>query len=386
MIIMKEDNKFVTNNCVYVRFDMLFIPLQHLRSGMTLGKTVFCGMSVNPLITAGQIITSNVIQKLVHYGVSGVYVESKFCSDIEPEDLISTEFKGELVLQLKDVYKSYMGQGNMTALGNQAVKMADMLLTAILNKTQHLLNVVEIKHYDNYTFSHSICVGTLAALIGIKMGYARPVLEELTLSGLMHDIGKLNVPIEIINKPGKLDTDEFTTLKQHPALGLEHLRLTPNIPPAVLAGIHTHHEQYNGDGYPFGLKGNKIPLYGRILAIADVYDALTSARSYRRAWYPHEALEHMMGSSGTHFDHELLCKFLKVVAAYPIGTIVKLSNGEVGVVTHNEPDYPMRPEVKIMTPATKLGQIIDMSHDYDYLSVTVTGVADESVKLPWSLF
>lgn len=365
---------------------MLFIPLQHLHSGMTLGRTVYYGTAANPLITAGQTITSSVIQRLTKYGIGGVYIESKFCDDIEPEEIISPEFKGELVSQLKDVHKSYMSQGGMAAFGNQSTKVADSLLTAILERTEHLLNVVEIKDYDNYTFSHSICVGTLAALIGIKMGYTKPVLEELTLAGLMHDIGKLNLPIEIINKPDKLDDAEFEAIKKHPGLGLDHLRLTPNVSPAVLAGIHTHHEKYDGTGYPFGLKGEKIPLYGRILAISDVYDALTSARSYRRAWYPHEALEHMMCEAETHFDYNLLCCFLKVVAAYPVGTIVKMSNGEIGVVVHNEPDFPMRPTVKIMAPEARAGVEVDLSSESSYMQVTIVGVADHTVKLPPSLF
>ncbi|MEG1777958.1 MAG: HD-GYP domain-containing protein, partial [Angelakisella sp.] len=211
-------------------------------------------------------------------------------------------------------------------------------------------------------------------------------LNELAVCGLMHDIGKVDVPVDIINKPAKLTDDEFAIIKQHPTNGVRRLRGKRICSPSVLLGIASHHEKYDGTGYPDGLVGERIPLYGRVLALADVFDALTSKRSYRDSWSPEQAIEYMMGLANTHFDFNLLNSFLSVIAAYPVGTILRLSNGYTCVVTHNTPGMTLRPSVKVLEPPMLAGKDIDLSSDLDFLSVTVSKVIHDTSTLSDNLF
>jgi len=171
--------------------------------------------------------------------------------------------------------------------------MASVLVNSMLNNDEVMINLSSLKDYDNYTYTHSLSVALLCITIGIKMGMRESSLIDLACCGLLHDIGKMAVPLSILNKPGVLTEEEFSIIKQHPTIAYEHLEGTQALSSAVLRGIESHHEKYDGSGYPKGLKARYIPLYGRVLAVADVYDALTSDRPYREARFAHEAIEYM---------------------------------------------------------------------------------------------
>lgn len=366
---------------------MIYVPLRHIRPGMIIGRSISAGSSVIPLVVSGQRVTTETLAKLQERRVEGIYIQSKFFNDIATENYISTEFKQELTSELQGIYTSYLKKAPISpAMGKSMLRMADSLMTFVLSKEECLLNVVEIKDYDNYTYSHSVYVGVLAVLIGMQLGLSKTKLSELAMTGLLHDIGKLDVPVSIVNKPAALTDTEFEEMKHHPTYAVERLRAVHGVPSSVILGIENHHEKYNGTGYPHGIRGNSIPLYGRILALADVYDALTSSRSYRRAWLPHEAIEYMMGSANSHFDFDILKAFLKTVAAYPLGTIVELSNGAIGVVTHVVPEHILRPIVRIVTNDNPAGFEVDLSSDRRYLNVTIIGTISDSAGLPDKLF
>jgi HD-GYP domain-containing protein (c-di-GMP phosphodiesterase class II) len=195
---------------------------------------------------------------------------------------------------------------------------------------------------------------------------------------MLHDIGKVFIPKEILNKPGRLSDEEFEAIKSHSVKGHEYLKKFFDMPASSSSGVLQHHERFNGSGYPAGIKGNKITPFGKIIAIADVYDALTSKRAYRDAIDPSEAIEYIMGGCGSLFDPALVDIFLKKIAPYPIGTCVSLSNGMTGLVSENYSDCCLRPKVKII----KHGNIevepyfIDLKSDMSTLNITVTGIAD----------
>jgi HD-GYP domain-containing protein (c-di-GMP phosphodiesterase class II) len=193
---------------------------------------------------------------------------------------------------------------------------------------------------------------------------------------MLHDIGKKFTPIEILTKPGSLTTEELNTIKEHPSNGYHFIKkYFPTISATTYVGILQHHERYDGSGYPSGIKGEDITIFGRILAVCDVYDALVSDRPYHNAHLPSEALEFIQGGSGTMFDPNVVLVFSFKIAAYPLGTAVKLSNGEVGIVVENYEEFNTRPKVKILKNKVAT-HFLNLKSDYEARNITIIGIAD----------
>ncbi|MFB6356589.1 MAG: HD-GYP domain-containing protein [bacterium] len=237
-----------------------------------------------------------------------------------------------------------------------------------LKNSQVMASFTTLKTQDNYTARHSLDVAKISLMLVLKderyfrsqlkqetsasQKYVnRYLLEDLGMGAMLHDLGKQNVPNDILKKPGKLSDSEFETIKSHPEHGYEELKqfdIELNAPVKVPA--FQHHEKFNGSGYPRGRSGKNIHLYGRITALADVFSALTSSRPYRDAKSSDRALTimHDMQSNGPHFDPELYDRFLEVVYPYPVGLDVKLSDGSRGVVSEVNPNCPDQPTVRVL--------------------------------------
>jgi len=227
--------------------------------------------------------------------------------------------------------------------------------------------------HDNYTFSHSTNVTIYTLAMAMKMGYNDKQLNEIGMGSMLHDIGKVVIPKEILNKPGKLTDEEFALVKEHPTFGFELLRKEHSISLLSAHCAFQHHEKLDGTGYPRGLKGNEIHEYGKVMAIADVFDALTSNRSYRSAMLPHTAMEIIFAGANTHFDANLIRVFQQSVATYPEGVTVKLNTGEEGVVIKYEFSAPARPLVRIIKDPN--GKRIEKPYDLDlakHLNIMIT--------------
>lgn len=366
---------------------MLYISINRLKPGMVLAQDVAYGFSMFSLLVAGQILTQETIDKLGKYKVQGVYIKSSLCSDVTPAECIPSEYKQKTLTEIKRVFDDYTTK---KIIGDNILKsiqrMSESMIMQILSNDECLFQILEIKSYDTYTYTHSMYVGMLSVMIGIQKGYPYTVLKDLAICGLLHDIGKVDIPHDIICKNAKLTEEEFDTIKQHPQNAVNRLSGSKMISQPILSGILSHHEKWDGTGYPSGLKGKQIPIYGRILALADVYDALTSERSYRKALSSSEAIEYMMGCADTHFDYDLLQVFLKTVAAYPVGTLINLSNGQLAIVTQNSQDSILRPKVKVLMPKEFTGIEIDLANDVGYLNVTIQSVLDENTELPEELY
>ncbi len=205
-----------------------------------------------------------------------------------------------------------------------------------------LVNMIDLKVFDDYTYSHSVNVAVLSIIIGVTMGLGRKELTKLGLGALLHDIGKVFIDKDIVNKPGKLTDEEFSSMKMHSKLGYDYVRDRFQLPVKSYVAVLDHHERYDGSGYPNSKKGDEISDFGKMIALADVYDALTSERPYRKALPPSEAMEYIMGNSQVHFDPELVKVFSRKVAPYPVGTLVKLSNGMTGLVVENYEAFCLR--------------------------------------------
>ncbi len=225
-------------------------------------------------------------------------------------------------------------------------------ITRMIEKDPHtLVGVSRIKTKDEYTFQHSVSVCALITAFGQFMNYSKNEIDEISTGGLLHDIGKALTPLEILNKPGKLTDDEFVIMKQH-AIKREHELLEDcGLSDISLDIISMHHERPDGRGYPNGLKSEQMSQIGRMSAIVDIYDALISVRVYKSAWEPSEALKHMLSWCPHQLDLELMQQFIKMLGVYPVGSLVELKSGLVGIVI--EPGENMlRPKLKIIFNGT----------------------------------
>lgn len=190
-------------------------------------------------------------------------------------------------------------------------------------------------------FFHSVNVAILSLLMGMELGLGTDDLQNLGLAAILHDIGKMFVNSEILHKPTSLAPDEYKEVKQHVKLGYNFLKATFEIPAQVYVAVLQHHERYDGKGYPNELGGDNIHLFGRIIAVTDVYDALTANRPYRKPIPASKALDYIVSGNGTLFDRRLTNIFVRKVAHYPVGTYVRLNSGHSGIVFKNYCDAPI---------------------------------------------
>ncbi len=226
--------------------------------------------------------------------------------------------------------------------------VAPVLLDISSSVDQHpsaLISCARLKARDEYTYMHSVAVAALMLNLGRRMGLSERERWDAGLAGLLHDVGKMAIPDDILNKPASLSETEFAVMRTHSERGYAMLLASSDIPEIALDVCLHHHERVDGTGYPHGLKGSEISLYARMGAICDVYDAITSRRTYKDAWSPSESLARMYSWKG-HFDGEVLQSFIKSLGIYPIGSLVRLSSGLLGVVIGQNEEHALRPVVR----------------------------------------
>jgi putative nucleotidyltransferase with HDIG domain len=209
-----------------------------------------------------------------------------------------------------------------------------------------LLSVARIKSADAYTYLHSTAVCALMVALARQLGMAEEAVQEAGYAGLLHDLGKVAIPDRILNKPGGLTDAEFKLVQSHPLAGARLLRSVPGLPPAVIDVCAHHHEKLDGTGYPHRLSGEQISKIARMGAICDIYDAVTSARAYKPAWNPAQALRSMTAWSSSQLDRDLLYAFIKCVGIYPIHSLVRLESGFLAIVVDQNDQSLLQPRVR----------------------------------------
>jgi HD-GYP domain-containing protein (c-di-GMP phosphodiesterase class II) len=357
---------------------MRFVPVNCIRDGMLSGRKLL-GKNGELLLNVGSVIHSSYIDKLKELGYIGIYIEDDLSNDIQISEVISQNLRFKTVKTIKNAFIMVQnGKSIPQDYINNIQSLISEIAENILSNKDLLINLIDLKVFDDYTYYHSVNVGVLSIILGAAMNLNKNQLCNLGLASMLHDIGKVFVPKDILNKPGKLANEEFETIKSHSLKGYEYLKKMHNIPIPSCTAILQHHERFDGQGYPMGTTGNKISLFGKIIAIADVYDALTSNRSYRNAIVPSEAIEYIMGGCKTLFDPALVDIFLQKIAPYPIGSCVSLSNGMIGLVTENYSDCCLRPKVKIIKHEQMEVNpyFINLKCDMSSLNITITGISD----------
>jgi HD-GYP domain-containing protein (c-di-GMP phosphodiesterase class II) len=247
---------------------------------------------------------------------------------------------------LEDMYESVRISASFnTDVAKSVVK--DCVNSVIANP-QALLWLTLIKNQDNYTAEHSLNVCVLAVALGREVGLLELELENLGLSGLLHDLGKARVPLEILNKEGALTPSEYEQMKQHTVHGRNLLLGKKGVFSGCIDVAFNHHERLNGQGYPRGLQARQLDYFTRIVAIVDAYDAITSARCYSAPKSSFEALRILKNAAGTHFDTELVVAFIRLIGLFPAGSLAELSSGEVGIVLPSGANQNTRPRVLVV--------------------------------------
>lgn len=221
-----------------------------------------------------------------------------------------------------------------------------------------------LKDRDSYTYAHCLDASALAIAFGRHLGLSRSNLEDLGMGALMFDVGKMRLPAELLTKPSALTEAEFEVVKRHVQHSIDIMQDTRGVSAEAIAIAATHHERFDGSGYPRGLSGPEIPLLGRIAAIVDCYDAMTSERLYCPAMSAHEAIKRLYAARDTLFQDELVEQFIQTLGVYPVGSIVELSTGQVGIVIAQNRLRRLRPRVMLVLDEHKqpygAGPIVDL--------------------------
>ena len=220
-----------------------------------------------------------------------------------------------------------------------------------------LISVARLKNADEYTYMHSVAVSALMIALARELKLEEALVHEAGVAGLLHDLGKVSIDDNVLNKPGRLTDEEFSLVKKHPELGYEILRQTKDTSELARDVCLHHHEKFDGTGYPHQLAGEDIHLLARMAAICDVYDAITSNRPYKKGWDPAESIRRMADWTG-HFDPHLFQAFVKTIGIYPVGALVRLQSERLAIVIEQHPDALLMPKVRVFFSTKNHGAIL----------------------------
>ena len=240
---------------------------------------------------------------------------------------------------------------------SKAKPLVENFIESVFRNENAAVTLFKLRGFDEYTYTHSINVSLLAILLGKHLGLEKDALLKLGMAGMYHDVGKARIPEAVLNKPGKLTEAEFQLMKTHPLEGYKILMGQKDLDQEILRAVVEHHERFDGTGYPRALTGEDIGRFSRIIAVVDVYDALTSRRVYKDAMAPAKALGMMYQWRDKDFTPQAIESFIRCIGVFPVGSFVKLSGGEFGIVASVNPQRPTKPEIKVVMDAKMRPQI-----------------------------
>jgi HD-GYP domain-containing protein (c-di-GMP phosphodiesterase class II) len=273
-------------------------------------------------------------------------------SDFQAERLVARDVHARLERDISEVMQD-LQEGRTLDLG-KLKDGVDAMVDSILRNPAAFTWVKEMKRRDNYGYHHALACSIWAASFGRHLGLEKEEVQKLALGGLLCDIGMAKVPLDLLTRQGRLSEDEAEMVHKHVAHGLEILEHTPGIPEKIVEIVATHHERHDGSGYPKGLAGEMIPIYGRIMGLVDSYNAMTCVRPHAQTRSAHNAVSELYALRGSKFQAELVEQFIQTCGIYPTGTLVELSTGEVGVVVSVHSLKRLRPSVMLLLDADKL--------------------------------
>ncbi len=332
--------------------------INELQEGMKIARDIvyeFGGV----FLPRGSFLNKHKIDKLQELSFEYIYVYNESEKQIKEnyERIQKGEYKYKYARDhMQNIFKRTR---NKKDIKYEEIKELTYQVTTMGNDQDIISLLSKVREADLYTYSHSINVGMLAYMFGNWLELSNENIIKLTQAGFLHDIGKAYISDDILNKPGKLSDDEYEIMKKHSIYGYEMLKENKHISKETAQGVLTHHERYNGSGYPFNIKGKKIPFFGRILGIVDTFDAITAERIYKPGCSPFEAIKLFHEEIIGVFDYKLVQIFLNKIPNYFVKEEVKLNDGRSAEVIFINPRHPNKPIIKVG------GNYIDLYNNFD---------------------
>lgn len=379
------------------------VPIEQLREGMFIQKLEGSWIDHPFWRNAFFIKTQSEVNDLIASGIREVLIDTDKGVDVldapdktsspatatkqlgnEEPEVVKVELKHELeraariCANAKHAVKTMFQEARMGQALNakQAMTLVKEISSSVARNPGALISLARLKNKDDYTYMHSVAVCALMISLARQLGLGSEEVHELGLAGLLHDIGKMEISLDIINKPGRLTDEEFAAIKTHPRAGHNLLLEGNGVGEIALEVCLHHHEKMDGTGYPNKLSGEQISLYAKMGAVCDVYDAVTSNRPYRNGWDPAEALRKMAEWTNGHFDPVIFQAFVKSLGIYPIGSLVKLESGRLAVVVEQNQASLLKPKVKVFFSTKSNLRIVP-----EVINLSQAGMRDKIVAI-----
>jgi putative nucleotidyltransferase with HDIG domain len=355
-----------------------------VQPGGKLGRTIF-REDGTVLVTRGTALTKVMLSRLIKEDILYIYIDDQVSEGIEPTNVISDEQILQGTVEMKNVFKEIKESVRFsTNQRDQRLryvydslhidtlsKFLDDIERDLFDNKEALYQVFNMFSADMYTYKHSVDVAILSMLIGKELGYNTKDIKLLGLGGILHDIGKSQIPTEVLNKKEKLTDEEWQLIQRHPEIGYELIKDVISLNGHVKQMVRYHHERNDGSGYPFALQDNQLTEFIKIIIVADIFNAIASNRVYRVALTPEKIMEYIHQETVYRLDYKVVNALLKVVHIYPEGVMVQLSDGRRCIVVESKKNSPTRPVIKDLAT----NEIIDLAKE---LTLLITDVIEEA--------
>ncbi len=356
---------------------MHFVSLGDLRDGMVLGMPVY-GAKLDVIAGEGTPLSLTHLERLETLGYTGAYIDAPESRAAVVEDVVPGELRIAAAKAARAFHEMAGYEGPSASGKTIRAKSAMPQRQIIASIVDHLIgdqnrvyDIVDMRATENYDACHAAGVAILSLLVGVRMGILGTSLSDLGIGALLHDVGAAFISKDILDKPGKLSAEEFAQVKGHTEMGFHFLREQFDLSIEACMGAMHHHENFDGSGYPAGLKADKISLFGRIISATAVFDALVARRPYRMPMPPIEAMEYMRIRAGTEFDPAVVRELEQVVAHYPAGSRVTLNTGVRCLVVQNVAGFPSRPRLHILNSLARSPMLVDLAHDEHFAGLHI---------------
>lgn len=323
---------------------MRLVSLSMIKPEMVLAKAIYYKDCL--ILRQGMTDLQRFANSLNNLGIEYVYVEDEKSEGIEIPDAISEETRVSCKKILRQTMEDFEKKTIIDL--SEMSETINSVIDEILSKQDIQISLTDICASDEYTFSHSVSTTVYSLLIAKQLGYSKQMMEKLAAGTMLHDIGKILLDKRVINKNGSLTPEEFEHVKLHTVLGYDALKKCINITELSRLISLYHHERMDGSGYPTGTPAGELHEFNRIVAVADTYDALISDRCYRKKWSSNLAVNYLVENAESKFDLKLVSVFIKQIAIYPNGSMVRLSNNTIGIVKEQNKNFPLRPIVRVI--------------------------------------
>jgi HD-GYP domain-containing protein (c-di-GMP phosphodiesterase class II) len=346
------------------------------------------------LMQSGHIKSDLVIKNMVTKGVQSLLIDTSKTKRVKDNTtknskkspIIMDVYKAkEIFDQSKSIQKKIFSdaQNGKPLDLNPVEEITDKTIDEIFKNPDALACVINIRNTDEYLLEHSVSVSVLITIFARFLKIEKPIVQQLSVGAFLHDVGKIMVPEKILNKPGKLTDNEFTTMKTHVNHSIEIIQNTPGISELSLEVAALHHEKLNGGGYPFNIAGDEISTYGRMISICDIFDALTANRCYKDGYSHIKAFSILRSlAESNHLDQRLVNLFIKCMGVYPVGSLVELNSNKLAIVEQRNNEDPTNPKVRSFYNSKQNNYVmtedIDLAKNNDFI---VKGVRADDFDL-----